>query len=388
MRKKCSVAALAVFISIGSFFFNRPLYAQSENDLEHIQDRRAHIKNDLSDAENKLTNLVSEIEDLNEEIEQRNKIVEEKQNMIQQTDEDIDETVKDMEALQTKIEELQKDIDKRYDLLKERMTSYQQSGGPISILNVLFGAESFSDLINRAHLVGKITDSDASLIKAFEADKQSVAEKQQLVFQKLNELNELKEEQEKNLSILNEEQRKNEARKEKLEGKQKELVEYVEELEKEDEKLNALEEKTKQRIAAATEAKANPAPKVAKTKNETNQPAQSKEKKKASNGSKKTEEKNDKQSFTVTATAYTVESAGENGITSTGIDLTENPDAKVIAVDPSVIPLGSIVHVEGYGHAIAGDVGGDIKGKRIDVFVPTNREAIQWGVREVQVTIQ
>lgn len=91
--------------------------------------------------------------------------------------------------------------------------------------------------------------------------------------------------------------------------------------------------------------------------------------------------------ITVTATAYTAKCDGCSGITSTGIDLNANPNKKVIAVDPKVIPLGTKVHVEGYGEAIAGDVGGAIKGKKIDVHVPTKSEASSWGVKTVDVTI-
>ncbi|MBU5266663.1 3D domain-containing protein [Virgibacillus proomii] len=91
--------------------------------------------------------------------------------------------------------------------------------------------------------------------------------------------------------------------------------------------------------------------------------------------------------FSVTATAYTASCDGCSGITATGVNLNENPDAKVIAVDPSVIPLGSKVYVEGYGHATAADTGGAIKGNKIDVFLPTKGEATNWGVRTVNVTI-
>ena len=48
----------------------------------------------------------------------------------------------------------------------------------------------------------------------------------------------------------------------------------------------------------------------------------------------------------------------------------------MIAVDPSVIPLGSKVWVEGYGYAIAGDTGGAIKGMKIDLHVPTKKRLI------------
>jgi len=87
------------------------------------------------------------------------------------------------------------------------------------------------------------------------------------------------------------------------------------------------------------------------------------------------------------ASAYTASCKGCTGITATGINLKENPNTKVISVDPSVIPLGSKVNVEGYGVAIAGDTGGAIKGKRIDVFIPNKQDAINFGRKQVKVTI-
>ncbi|WP_100332395.1 LysM peptidoglycan-binding domain-containing protein [Bacillus xiapuensis] len=91
--------------------------------------------------------------------------------------------------------------------------------------------------------------------------------------------------------------------------------------------------------------------------------------------------------MTVTATAYTAQCNGCSGVTATGINLNANRNAKVIAVDPNVIPLGSKVYVEGYGTAIAGDTGGAIKGNRIDLHVPTKSQANSWGVRTVNITI-
>lgn len=82
----------------------------------------------------------------------------------------------------------------------------------------------------------------------------------------------------------------------------------------------------------------------------------------------------------VEATAYAL-----NGITATGIDLSKNPIC--IAVDPSVIPLNSLVEVPGYGIAIAGDTGGAIIGNIIDVHFPTNDQAIAWGRKNIQITV-
>ncbi|MEH7248543.1 ubiquitin-like domain-containing protein [Neobacillus niacini] len=91
--------------------------------------------------------------------------------------------------------------------------------------------------------------------------------------------------------------------------------------------------------------------------------------------------------FYVNTTAYTAYCNGCSGRTATGLDLRSNPNAKVIAVDPRVIPLGTKVYVEGYGYAVAADTGGAIKGHKIDVFFPTKAEAFRWGVRKVKIKI-
>ncbi|WP_305067684.1 LysM peptidoglycan-binding and 3D domain-containing protein [Lysinibacillus sp. BW-2-10] len=89
----------------------------------------------------------------------------------------------------------------------------------------------------------------------------------------------------------------------------------------------------------------------------------------------------------VTATAYTAYCEGCSGTTKIGIDLRSNPNQKVIAVDPRVIPLGSKVWVEGYGEAIAGDTGSAIKGNKIDVFIPSYDQAMEWGRKSVKLKI-
>jgi N-acetylmuramoyl-L-alanine amidase len=91
--------------------------------------------------------------------------------------------------------------------------------------------------------------------------------------------------------------------------------------------------------------------------------------------------------ISVEATAYTAYCTGCSGTTATGVNLKSNPNAKVIAVDPNVIPLGTKVHVEGYGYATASDTGGAIKGNKIDIHVPTKEKAYDWGRRNVKVTI-
>lgn len=91
--------------------------------------------------------------------------------------------------------------------------------------------------------------------------------------------------------------------------------------------------------------------------------------------------------FTVSSTAYTANCNGCSGRTATGFNLKANPNAKIIAVDPSVIPLGTKVYVEGYGYAIAADTGSAIKGNKIDVFFSSKSAAYRWGRKNVKIKI-
>lgn len=93
----------------------------------------------------------------------------------------------------------------------------------------------------------------------------------------------------------------------------------------------------------------------------------------------------------MTGTAYT-DSPSENGgytITAMGTPLRRG----VVAVDPSVIPLGTKVYVVStdgsyvYGTAVAEDTGGAIKGNRIDLCIPSASETDAFGRRSVLVYV-
>lgn len=89
-------------------------------------------------------------------------------------------------------------------------------------------------------------------------------------------------------------------------------------------------------------------------------------------------------SYEITHYCKCARCCGKNdGITATGTEATQG---RTIAVDPNVIPLGSEVLIDGQVY-IAEDVGGAIKGNRIDVYVDSHSEAIQRGVIEKEVYI-
>jgi len=82
-------------------------------------------------------------------------------------------------------------------------------------------------------------------------------------------------------------------------------------------------------------------------------------------------------SLVVSATCYDLP-----GKTATGMPVGPG----VVAVDPSVIPLGSKMYVPGYGNGVAADVGSGIQGATIDLWMP-QAQCMAWGRRTVTITI-
>ena len=88
---------------------------------------------------------------------------------------------------------------------------------------------------------------------------------------------------------------------------------------------------------------------------------------------------------TYTVTAYSTHPSENGGytISKTGKKLGKG----IIAVDPRRIPMGSRIYVPGYGWGIAEDTGGAIKGKHIDVCIPSRHLVNRWGRKKIQITI-
>lgn len=80
----------------------------------------------------------------------------------------------------------------------------------------------------------------------------------------------------------------------------------------------------------------------------------------------------------VSATCYDLP-----GHTATGMPVGPG----VVAVDPSVIPLGSKLYIPGYGNGIAADVGSGIRGAMIDLWYASYSQCAAWGRRTVTITV-
>ena len=87
--------------------------------------------------------------------------------------------------------------------------------------------------------------------------------------------------------------------------------------------------------------------------------------------------------LTMQASAYSAQDPGNGNYTATGSRLKKG----IVSVDPNLIPLGTRLYIEGYGYAVADDVGGAIKGHRIDLAYDSRSEALQFGRQTVKVYV-
>lgn len=86
------------------------------------------------------------------------------------------------------------------------------------------------------------------------------------------------------------------------------------------------------------------------------------------------------------ATSYVATAYSLRGRTASGKMVSKG----LIAADPKVLPLGSRVKLESAGYSgeyLVADTGGAIKGRRIDIWIPSTREALQFGRRTVKLTV-
>lgn len=267
---------------------------------------------------------------------------------IQNASQRRDDVTAQMQAEQQRLDEIQSQLTSQQGSLEKRLRSTYKSDD-IGYLDVVLGAGDFSDFLNRVDMVSLIAEDDRQLIVSVQESRKSAEDKLAMLSRQQEELasliNQLSSAQQNLINAQAEQQRVSGAIKVQMQDNESTLGQL-------------------QAEAAAIETRmsdiqANSAPDNSGGNDDYSPPA--------AGGS----------SFSVSATAYCL-----GGTTATGMPVGRG----IIAVDPGVIPLGSRVHVSGYGDAIAADTGGAINGNRIDVWLPCG-EAYAWGVRTVTVTV-
>lgn len=187
LKKQLAVLSTTIMLGIGNFAAIPTVKAQVTHNSQNIQSGISKANSEIAAARAKLAKL-------NEQTKRTDQAINDNNEKIANTKKKMESMSAQIEQLQGQIKELQEKIAKRNVVLKERAQSFQESGGTVSYLNVLLGATSFADFIDRVSAVTDLVEADQSLMQEHEADKKAVEEKQASVQKEYASLKEMKTE--------------------------------------------------------------------------------------------------------------------------------------------------------------------------------------------------
>ncbi|MEK5040780.1 murein hydrolase activator EnvC family protein [Sporosarcina sp. FSL K6-3457] len=213
---------------------------QKKNELnQNIKQKTAEIQTN----ESTIDKIFRQIKELNDSINHTNTEINRVIDQINQTTVEIDE-------LQISIAELEKKIAERDEVLRERVRAMQVRGGKVSYLDVLLGANSFADFIDRFSAVNTLMDADRKIMKQQAEDVEQLENEKALVENKLAKQEVSKQELEGlKASLLVKKQDKNKLI-DQLEEEQAKLKDEKDHLETELDEVVEVEEALQRQIAA------------------------------------------------------------------------------------------------------------------------------------------
>ena len=403
MQKRILSALIAMAISISA---THVVFADTVNDKKStIQENKVKY----SQLDNEVISLNSQVSKLNNEIEDLNAKLEDNKAKMKDTEENLKET-------ESKVSTLKTEIDEKQSVLGKRMRAMYKSKDSMNPVVFLLKSEDLSDLITRIDALARVTALDKNLIQSLDEQKDSLNSDIKKLERDKAELKELKASTEESLKTLDSKKIEEQKKIDELNKQKEAVLEVIKENEmslishsvsviNSSSSINELESAVSTlnqlipqlNIDSVKEA-ANNSVQAAKNKIESLKAEEAKKaeeaaKNNAANSSNTTSSNNSssqpssdgkyKKTLSMEATAY-------SGGTLTAMRLKPVRDPggiSTIAVDPSVIPLGSKVYIPGYGYAIASDTGGVIKGNIIDLYMNSHDECISWGRRQVTLHI-
>ncbi len=323
------------------------------------------------------------IQQLEQEISKKLNSANEKYRQVERLKQDLNELKSNQKELELQINEQQRKLLEKETVVKGRMVALQSSGVTYQRFVQLLQATSISDFFHRLMLIQELFKADILTIQNYHKEVQALVDSQkelreteEILFKKQQDLETETTLYADSIQVLKQNLTANKEALFAIREQESKIQQLSEN--KEPTTHHAPEEKKTEQVHS-TEVKdsivKNNSESKGNNKTSSNSQSLSNEVKSTSNGKE----------FAAEATAYSYKQQGLSNYTAMGIDLRSNPN--VIAVDPTQIPLGTLVEVPGYGIAIAGDTGGDIKGNRIDLHFPEVQQAMDFGRQKITIKV-
>jgi len=349
--------------------------------------------NSLNDNKITFNQISDNLKELDSNLAQVNKEIASLKTQVTSNEGTISNTEEEIKRNEENVTSLQNEIVKSEELLNKRLREMYKSNayGGVNYLDFLFKSDSLNDFFSKMQACNIIISQDKTLIKGIKDKVSKLNESKILINEKKEKVVELNEETKNKLKEVQDKQSdlaelKNKMSVEKIaisgliEENELKLINYsLSVINSSDSSGNQLTQAIKnledilpQLSTPSVIAKANEALTQGKEKLITigNSPSDNIP---GDNSYKKT--------YNMEATAYS-----DGILTRMGLPPVRNPNGlSSVAVDPSVIPLGSKLFVEGYGYAIASDTGSAIIGMKIDLYMNSSAECFSFGRKSVTV---
>lgn len=304
--------------------------------LVYAEPSSEELKQTTSALQGELNNLNAELNALSSEMDTISQQITEKQAVMEET--------------QIRMNEAQKKGEEQYEAMKLRI-KHMYEAGDYNFIEILCSAENMSDFLNKTEYIKTVSEYDRDMLEELRNTQEEIRQEGEELQQEQEELEKLKEELSDKCTAIES----------KIASTSADLSEYADLLAKvqaaEQAALNAAQNQTSS-DSGNTNSSTSSAPSVTP-------PTQS------------TEGKQSLGTFRITHYCSCYYCCGGWGnATASGATPTVG---RTIAVDPSVIPLGSRVIINGNVY-VAEDTGGAIKGNKIDIFVSDHATALRYGV--------
>lgn len=178
-----SVLALSMLVPTAS----ADTLSELEQKKQEVEQRQGELNSGINQKSNEIAENKSTLEKIMAQIQELDAKIQETEAKISSAKSTITQTKEEIEELKASIAELEQKIAERTELLQERARAIQLSGGSVDYIDVLLGANSFVDFIDRFSAVNTLIEADRQIMRDQAADKKLLAEQKEQVETKLTE---------------------------------------------------------------------------------------------------------------------------------------------------------------------------------------------------------
>ncbi|WP_142826089.1 murein hydrolase activator EnvC family protein [Planococcus soli] len=176
-----SVLALTLLIPTAS----ADTLSELQQEQQKVEEKQSELNSGIGEKSTEMDQNQSTLETIMAKIQELENQMQETQSRINGVQGEIDQTMVEIDELRESIEELERKIAERTELLQERARAIQLSGGSVDYIDVLLGANSFVDFIDRFSAVNTLIDADREIMNEQAEDKKLLGEQKAQVEEKL-----------------------------------------------------------------------------------------------------------------------------------------------------------------------------------------------------------